>query len=180
MNALRLALAFLKIGTLSFGGGYAGITFIEQEIVKGRGWMPQDEFLRGLALAQLAPGPVMTNLAAFIGYRLKGFFGGALAILSLLFPSFCLVLLIAALFGKFSASSSFQAILNGVTPAILGILAAVTAKLALAHLRSALPILLALASFTLIFCLHIHSLYVMLGSVLLAVVLALTGRRKTC
>jgi chromate transporter len=180
VNTLNLTLAFLKIGILSFGGGFAGITFMEREIVKNRGWMDEDEFLRGLALVQLAPGPVMTNLAAFIGYRLKGVAGGATATLSLLCPSFCLVLGIAVLFDKYSSSRVLQALLNGVTPAVLGILAAVTARLALTNLRGLLPILLALVSFTLIFFLGINSVHVMLGAVLLGLILSFKGTKAKC
>ena len=96
-----LALSFLKIGAFTFGGGYAMIALLEREFVEKRGWIDKREFLDMTAIAESTPGPIAINAATYIGYRIAGFAGAALATLSVTLPSFLIIYVISLFFDAF-------------------------------------------------------------------------------
>ena len=71
----KLFFSFLKIGTFSFGGGYAMLPFIEREIVTTNNWLSMPEFMDIIGISQMTPGPVAINSATFVGYKMQGVFG---------------------------------------------------------------------------------------------------------
>ena len=83
-----LFLVFLKIGAFTFGGGYAMIALLENEFVEKRNWLEQKEFLDMVAIAESTPGPVAVNSATYIGYKMAGTAGAAVATLGVCLPSF--------------------------------------------------------------------------------------------
>lgn len=92
---------FLKIGAFTFGGGYAMIALLENEFVQKRGWMDQKEFVDMVAIAESTPGPVAVNAATYIGYKMAGTAGAALATLGVCLPSFGIIYLISLFFDAF-------------------------------------------------------------------------------
>lgn len=96
-----LFFTFLKIGAFTFGGGYAMLALLEREFLDRRGWLTKDEFLDMTAIAESTPGPMAINSATYIGYRLAGTPGAALATLAACIPSFVTIYLISLFFDRF-------------------------------------------------------------------------------
>lgn len=90
-----LALTFGKLGAVTFGGGYAMIAVLEDEIVTRRKWLSSDELADIITIAESTPGPIAVNAATFVGYKLAGLPGGILATLSLVFPAWLTIVLLS-------------------------------------------------------------------------------------
>lgn len=133
MNLLQLYLLFVKIGAFTFGGGYAMIPLFQTELVNNYHFMTNAEFANFVALAQVTPGPVGLNAATYIGYlcgvrNLGGFFGGAvgglIGTLGVMTPSLIIVTVIAYFIHAFRENPVMKAVLAGIRPATLGLIAA--------------------------------------------------------
>ena len=98
---IRLFIAFLKIGTFSFGGGYAMLPFIQNEIVDKNNWININEFMDIIGISQMTPGPIAINSATFVGYKLSGVLGSIMATLGVVFTSFILVSIINKMLEKY-------------------------------------------------------------------------------
>ena len=123
MIHLRLFLSFLKIGAVSFGGGYGMISLI-RETVLNAGWLTEDELLSFIAVAESTPGPIAVNMATFIGASQGGILGAFLATLGVILPSFFIILLIAALAAGLLKRSGVRAVLKAIRPCIVGMILA--------------------------------------------------------
>lgn len=109
---------FFKIGMFTFGGGYAMIPLIEEQVVKEKQWINEVEFLELLSVAQGLPGAMAINLANFIGFKIKGYRGLAMACLGTVMPSFLIILTIAMLMTGFPIMTVLQPAMDGMLPAI--------------------------------------------------------------
>jgi chromate transporter len=111
---------FARIGLLSFGGGLSGWVF--REVVVLRNWLGEDEFLSGLALAQILPGTNIANLSVYIGQKLRGVAGAAAALGGLLSGPFFAVLAVASIYERFKNIPYSDAAMDGVAAAAIGLL----------------------------------------------------------
>ena len=100
-DCLTLFLTMLKIGLVTFGGGYAMIALLENEFVENKSWLEKDEFLDVAAIAESTPGPIAINAATYIGYKNAGFIGSAIATLGICLPSFSIIYAISLFFDAF-------------------------------------------------------------------------------
>jgi chromate transporter len=116
-----LAVLFLKLGSIGFGGGMAVIALMERELVQRRRLVEPDEFLHGVALGQLL-GPFAVNAAFFVGYRRHGLRGALLASLSFLFPSVSLVILLSFLYFRFHSLPALASVLAGLGPVVIALI----------------------------------------------------------
>ena len=123
MIYLEIFGAFLKIGLFGFGGGYAIIALLGAEI-SNHGWLPAREFADIVAISEMTPGPIAVNSATYIGYRVAGFFGSAIATFGVSLPSLVLVILVAHSIRVFKESVGVQGILYGIRPGTVGLIAA--------------------------------------------------------
>ncbi len=123
MIYLRLFLTFLKIGAVSFGGGYGMISLIREDCL-ANAWLTENELLNFIAIAESTPGPIAVNMATFVGSSQGGFLGALLATLGVVLPSFILILLIATLLTKCLQYAGVKAVLRGIRPAIIGMIMA--------------------------------------------------------
>ena len=125
MIYLQLLLVYLKIGLLGFGGGYAMLTLIQEEVVEKHEWLSVQEFTDIVAVSQMTPGPIGVNSATYIGYVVTGsVWGSILATVAVMIPSFVLVLLISLSFSKFKNNPHVEAVFTGIRPAAVGLIAA--------------------------------------------------------
>lgn len=115
-------LSFFKIGLFTFGGGYAMIPLIEQELITRRKWIEQKEFLDLLTLAQSVPGPIAVNTSVFVGYKVRGLKGAAAALLGTVLPSFVIILLIALFFAGIRHNPVVDAAFKGMRPAVVALI----------------------------------------------------------
>ena len=118
---LDLFLTFLKIGAVSFGGGYGMISLLTQEVL-GHGWLTYDELLNFIAVSESTPGPVAINMATFIGYSQAGFVGAIIATIGVVLPAFIIILFIASLVKGLLKYAGVQAFLDGVRPVVIGLI----------------------------------------------------------
>lgn len=121
MIYLELFLSFLKIGALSFGGGLGMVSLIHDECI-GHGWLTEAELLNLIGVAESTPGPIAVNIATFVGASQAGFFGALLATLGVVLPSFVIILIVAALLTNLLKMRGVRATLNGMRPAIVGLI----------------------------------------------------------
>ena len=118
VSLAELALLFGRIGLLSFGGGLTA--WVHRETVVQRAWIEEKEFLGALMLSQILPGSNVVNLAIYIGRRLRGRVGSAVAVASLLVPPMTLVVVLAALCARFMADATVHRFLEGVAAGAAG------------------------------------------------------------
>lgn len=121
MILLKLFWTFLKIGLFSFGGGYAMIPLIQEEI-QSNGWIEAQEFADIVAVSQMTPGPIAVNAATYIGVKTAGVWGSVFATLGVALPSFILVILIAKFMAKFKQNTAVEAVLRGIRPVTIGLI----------------------------------------------------------
>lgn len=126
---LPLAGFFLKVGALIFGGGLVIIPLLEFEIVERLGWLTHAEFLNGVAIGQVTPGPVVLT-AAFVGYKVAGILGSLVATIAIFAPSFGFIMLAAPMLRQWRRLPVVQGFLGGVTPGVLGAIAAAAVAIA--------------------------------------------------
>ena len=121
---LQILFSFLKIGAFSFGGGYAVVSFIQKEIIQGKGWLDTKEFIDIVAVAEMTPGPIAVNSSTYVGYKVAGFWGSLIGTVGVLLVPTILALIVSIYFNKFKHLSWVKWILKGIRPAVLGIIAA--------------------------------------------------------
>lgn len=114
LRLLILFLTFLKVGALTFGGGYAMIPIIQEEVTKKRKWISEIEILDILAISEATPGPIAVNTATYVGYKVGGILGSIFATLGLAVPSFAVILLISFFYKDFMKIQFIQAAFKGL------------------------------------------------------------------
>jgi chromate transporter len=123
MIYLQLFLSYLKIGFFGFGGGYAMLSLIQNEIVEQRGWLTSTQFADIVAVSQITPGPIAINSATYIGYTVAGFGGSIVATFAVCLPSLTLMLLLTRFFLRHRQNRYIQTVVKAVTPIVVGMIA---------------------------------------------------------
>jgi len=118
----QLFWVFVRIGPVTFGGGYAMIPMIEREISAKRKWLGEEEMDEILSLAGAAPGGVGVNAAAFIGYRLAGVKGAIAAIAGIMIPTFIIVCLLSAVYSQLADQPKVIAAMKGINGAVIALI----------------------------------------------------------
>src|SRR5438876_6274037 len=120
---------FLRLGTIGFGGPIALAGHMQQDLVDERGWISKEDYLEGLALAQLAPGPLAAQLAIYLGYIRAGVLGATAVGVAFVLPSFLMVLALSAAYVRFGGLPWMQGMFYGIGAAVIGIIARSAFKL---------------------------------------------------
>ena len=123
MMYLDLFLGFLKVGCFAFGGAYGAIPLI-RDVVLSYGWLSDEMLTYMIAVSESTPGPIMVNLATYIGSSQAGIVGAVIATLAVVLPSFLIILLVTALLKTALKNKYVQAVLRGLKPCIIGIVLA--------------------------------------------------------
>lgn len=133
MIFLQLFYTFFKIGLFGFGGGYAMISMIQGEVVTRHEWLSSTEFTDIIAISQMTPGPIGINSATYVGYsavvnagysHVIGILGSVVATVSVVLPSFILMVLISKFFLKYQKHPIIASVFKGLRPGVVGLLAA--------------------------------------------------------
>ena len=119
IRLLILFLTFLKIGALTFGGGYAMIPIIEEEVTKKRKWISEIEILDVIAISESTPGPIAVNTATYVGYKVEGILGSIFATLGLAIPSFVIIFVISFFYKDFMQWKVIQAMFKGLKVGVI-------------------------------------------------------------
>ncbi len=123
MGLLRLFWSFVQIGLFSFGGGYATLPLIQNQVVDKHQWLTHAELADMVAISQMTPGPIAMNAATFVGVRLHGLLGGVVATLGCILPSCVIVIVLARYFFKHRQLSFVQGVLKGLRPTVVALIA---------------------------------------------------------
>ena len=130
---MQLAWTFFLVGAFTFGGGYAMLSLIQGQVVVAHGWISESTFTDIVAISQMTPGPIGINSATYVGYsvlyeatgvHLLGVLGSAVATLSLVLPSFLVVLALVRVYTRFSHSPLFEGTMGWLRPAMVGLIGA--------------------------------------------------------
>lgn len=122
MIYLQLFLSFLQIGAFSFGGGYAAMPLIQNQVVTLHSWLTLAEFTDLVTISQMTPGPIAINAAAFVGTRVAGMPGAVAATTGCILPSCLLVTLLAKLYLKYRNLTIIQKVLASLRPAVVALI----------------------------------------------------------
>lgn len=118
----ELCFAFFKIGAFTFGGGYAMLPLIQEEVLK-HGWMSMEQLVDFVAISESTPGPFAINIATYVGTETAGVAGSLCATLGVVMPSFIIILLVAHIYEKFQRSAFVRGVMSGLKPAVIGLIA---------------------------------------------------------
>jgi chromate transporter len=144
-SLLDVGAYFLKVGAFTIGGGLTMIAFIQEQVVGQFGWLTPREFVDGLALGQLTPGPVLM-IAAYVGYKVAGIVGAAVAASAAFLPSFIIMLIILPVLDRVRKLAWMRAVMKGMGPAVIGVLAVSLIRLAPAALPDPFAIMILAAT----------------------------------
>ena len=125
----KMFITFFKIGAFTFGGGYAMIPIIQNEIVDKHKWINEEEFIDALSLTQASPGPVAVNTSIYVGYKLRKIPGAIICTLGTVLPSFIVISIIARFFSVFKDNPAMAKVFMGVRPAVVALILAAVYKL---------------------------------------------------
>ena len=131
MIYLKLFLSFLQIGLFSFGGGYAAMPLIREQVVSQHGWLTMTEFTDLITISQMTPGPIAINAATFVGSKIAGVPGSVAATCGCILPSCIIVTLIAWFYLRYKKMKMFQSVLESLRPAVVALIA--SAGIAILH-----------------------------------------------
>ena len=132
MICFDLLIGFLKVGLFAFGGAYGAIPLI-RDVVLSYGWIEDEMLTYMIAVSESTPGPIMVNLATYVGSSQAGFRGALIATTAVVLPSFIIILLIMVLLKKLLKNPYVQAVLRGLKPCIIGIILATGVFMILQH-----------------------------------------------
>jgi chromate transporter len=170
--ALSVSFIFLRIGAVTFGGGYVMIPEIENEVVNSHHWLDHQQFADATALGQITPGPVLI-MATFVGYRVAGTAGALLSTLCVFLPSFLMTIAAGSSFRRFRTNRQTQAFLRGVAPAVTGLLAAAAWSVARAGIHTIIGATMAVVILIILLRYRPNAFWVLMGAGVFRFLLAL-------
>ena len=125
MIYLQLLYSYLKIGFFGFGGGYAMLSLIQNEVVVKHAWMTNEEFADIVAISQITPGPIAVNSATYVGYTVTGnIWGSLIATVAVCLPALTIMLLVTKFYLKLSNNQYVLGAMRGMQPMIIGMIVA--------------------------------------------------------
>ena len=167
-SLLDLGLYFLKVGAFTIGGGLTMIAFIQDQVVGQFGWLTPREFIDGLALGQLTPGPVLM-IAAYVGYKLAGIGGAIVAASAAFLPSFVIMLAILPVLDRVRQMAWVKATMKGMAPAVIGVLAVSLIRLSPAAVPDPFALLILIGTIAATLALRVGAFKVVIGGAVLGV-----------
>lgn len=162
----QLMTIFLRVGTVTFGGGFVMIPQIETDVVDVHRWISHQEFADGMAFGQITPGPVLIT-ATFIGFKVAGLVGAVAATIAAFLPSFLMTTIAGTSLNRFRANTQVQSFLAGVGPAVVGMLAAAGVSLAKSGLSTPISYGVATLAFLLMMRARLNPVIIIFGCGLL-------------
>jgi chromate transporter len=173
----QLLATFVRLGTMTFGGGVQ--SWIHREVVQRLGWINDKSFLSGMTVAQILPGANPVNMALYVGLHLRGGVGAAVAVFGMLIPAFCTTLLLGALYRSYGHLAAVHFVLAGMAAAGVGATLTMGIKVARRLPRNLVTGLIAVTVFVLVGVLRWPMIPVVVVMVPLSIALAFVAERKS-
>ena len=177
IRLLILFLTFMKIGAFTFGGGYAMVPIIEEEVTKKRKWISEMEILDILAISETTPGPIAVNTATYVGYKVGGILGSIFATLGLAIPSFVIIFVISFFYKDFMQWKVIAAMFKGLKVGVILLLISALFKLkkgVKVNLVGIILFVIALSAMLVFSIININFKYLSLCLILLGIVVGIT------
>lgn len=138
IGLLPLIGVMLKVGATGFGMGMIGV--LQQEVVTRKKWLNKEEFADGVAVANLLPGPIAVDVAVYVGYKLRGWFGATMCLLSLLIPAFFIMLTFTILYLDYGQKPQFDGIFQGINAAVIALVLSVAWRIGKQSVKNAIQV----------------------------------------
>ena len=177
IRLLVLFLTFMKIGAFTFGGGYAMIPIIEEEVTKKRRWISEMEILDVIAISESTPGPIAVNTATYVGYKVGGILGSIFATLGLAIPSFVIIFVISFFYKDFMQWKVIAAMFKGLKVGVILLLINALFKLkkgVKTNLLGVILFVIALSASLVFSIININFRFLSLCLILLGIVVGIT------
>ncbi|APH03392.1 chromate transporter [Bacillus weihaiensis] len=168
---VEIFFSFLKIGPVTFGGGYAMIPLIEREVVSRKKWVKVEDVTDVFAVAGSVPGAIAINSATFIGYRIAGIKGAIAAMLGVMLPTFFIVILLSISFLMFKDNPKIEAAFEGIRPAIVALIAVAAFKIGKSAIIDRTTFMTAGVTVLLLFVLNVHPILTIVCGATVGIVL---------
>ncbi len=182
MILLQLFWSFVQIGLYSFGGGYAALPLVQEQVVNINGWLTAREFADVVTISQMTPGPISLNAASFVGTRVAGIPGAIIATFGNVFPSLIIVLTLALIFARYRSLKAMDGVLFGLRPAVVSLIASAGLSILFLALFSGeenslslYAILLFIIGFIIIKIKKVNPIIVIVGCGVITVIVSLLG-----
>jgi chromate transporter len=164
---LDLVWTFIKIGCVTFGGGYAMVPVLDRELIKKRGWTDMGEVMDYYTIAQVTPGIIAVNVSTFIGYKRKGYLGGIIATLGFVLPGIILMTVITAFISRFAEYPAVQHAFTGIRVAVGALILDTVLKLVRGFFKKYKAVILFVIAFALQALLSASPVFIVAGAGLL-------------
>lgn len=175
---LELYLAFVKIGTFTFGGGLAMMPIMQRELIEKRGWITEEELIDYFAIGQSTPGIIAVNVATFVGYKRLGILGGIIGTIGVVTPSWVIIMLLAGAISSVDKYPLAQKALRGINVAVAALLTSVIVKFSKKTIKNLWNVLFMLLAFALIYFLKVQSVWIIIASLVIGSLLTLYRLKK--
>ncbi len=160
---------FFRIGAFTFGGGYAMLPIIQNEVVEKRKWATDDEIIDYYAIGQCTPGVIAVNTATFIGYKKKGIIGGIAATLGVVLPSLMIITIIATFFKHFQDYKVVQYAFGGIRVGVVALIANTVLKMLKQTVKDRMGIAIFISAFLIIAFIDISPIVVIVMAALVGI-----------
>ncbi len=176
---IELYLAFVKIGTFTFGGGLAMMPIMQRELIEKRGWITEEEIIDYFAIGQSTPGIIAVNVATFVGYKRLGVLGGIIGTLGVVTPSWVIIMLLAGAISSVDKYPLAQKALKGINVAVAALLTSVIVKFSKKTIKNIWNAVFMFLAFALIYFLKVQSVWIILASLVIGSLITLYKQKKT-
>ncbi len=163
-DLLTLFLAFARVGGFTFGGGYAMLPMLQKELVEKYGWTTEEELMDYYAIAQCTPGVIAVNVATLIGRKRKGIIGGIVATSGVVFPSFVIISIIAAVLNNFADLPIVKNAFIGIRACVCALILDAVIKLGKKAIVDTPSLIIAIIAFLVMCFLNPSPIYIILGA----------------
>ena len=175
---LQLLLSFMKIGVVTFGGGYAMIPIIENEVSKKRKWINDKDLIDVVALSESTPGPIAICAASFIGYKTAGIIGAFMATTGVVLPSFIIIFLISMLLSNFADLDIVKYAFTGIRAGVLALIIKAVVSMFKKAPQNIIAYIIMAISFALVVLFSTNVLIIILSSALVSIVCSYIARKR--
>ena len=175
---LNLYLTFLKIGSLTVGGGYAMLPMMQSELVSSKQWITDEELLDYYAVGQSTPGIIAINVATFVGYKQRGILGGIVATLGIITPSIFVITALAGLISSIDEYPLVQKAMKGINVAVCALITDATLNFIRKTLKGFFSFIILAMSFVLIYFFKVPSYAIVLGAAVIGLLIYFIQKRR--
>ena len=175
---IELAAIFFKLGAFTIGGGIAMLPLLQNSLINEKKWFTEEEFVDAVAVCQGLPGIIAVNMATYVGFKRKGLLGSVVATISVVMPSFIMILIIAKFLTSISDNPYVAGAMAGFRVAALGLVVVAIIQLAPKVIKGKWTAAAAVLAFVLIAVFNVNTAYVILLFIILGIAVTVSGSNK--